>query len=249
MSLPAESPQPSSPAQLWRKALEQLRLQMTKATFDTWLRGTECFDWYENENGETWVVAVRHAYALDWLNSRLMPVITSTVEAIRGRPVEIRFDVRAPFSERPPEPESPEEPLGGSEPILEAVQEERVTVRADGSALMWTDFYIKLKLAFRRQALARLRGAKLSVFLCLALHVDRHGIASPGIDRICEETGYSSRSTVCSALEDLVRLRIVEKLSPAKWGTDRYRVLGYAWFGPAPAPSLFELEEDTPQTG
>jgi hypothetical protein len=226
----------SDPGQLWLATLDQLRGQMTAATFDTWLRGTRIVD----AAGDTWTVGVLNAYALDWLNKRLMPVITRTVNAVAGREVQIRFVVSGGA---PPREEPDEEPLDREDVVLEAVQEERVTVHGDGTSLVWTDFYIKFKLAFRKRALARLKGARLSVFICLALHVDKWGISSPGIERIMQETGYGSRSTVCSALDDLARLRLVEKLPPSQWGTDRYRVLGYAWFGRDPAPALFELDE------
>jgi hypothetical protein len=79
----------------------------------------------------------------------------------------------------------------------------------------------------------------------LALHVDRDGISSPGIECLMRETGYS-RPSVCKALTALTSppLRLVEKLPEpdAVRGTDRYRMRGYAWFGTRPAPALFELD-------
>lgn len=222
---------------VWDRTLDILQGQMTRATFDTWLRGSRLLE----ENGVTWTVAVRHAYALDWLNSRLMPVIERAARHVAGREVAVQFTVKAP---QVPDPVPRTERLGDQhDVVVETVQEQKVSVRGDGSALVSTDFYIKLKTAFRERALAMLKGAKLSVWLSLALHVDRNGISSPGIDRIMQETGYTSRSTVCSALDDLVRLGVVEKLSSNPWGNDEYRVLGYAWFGREPAPALFELEE------
>ena len=78
----------------------------------------------------------------------------------------------------------------------------------------------------------------LSVFLCLALHVDRHRVAKPGIEAIMRETGYS-RGVVCNALDELETLGLVTKLSTCR-GTDPYQLEGYAWFGARPAPSLWE---------
>lgn len=234
---------------LWRQVLEELRLQMTRATFDTWLRNTRVI---EADEG-SWTVWVAHHYALDWLSNRLAPTIERTVRRIAGNAIRIRFAVSPPPAPGPlPAEEIEADPDMGEQPILEAVQEERVTVRGDGSTLVWTDYYIKLKLAFRAVALRRLRGARLPVWLCLALHMDKHGVSSPGIEQIMQETGIRSRSTVCSALEDLARLRLVEKLPPSRFGTDRYRVIGYAWFGRDPAPSLFELDAEqsqSPKTG
>ena len=90
-----------------------------------------------------------------------------------------------------------------------------------------------------RRALGKLKGVKLSVFLCLSLHVDRDGIAKPGgIETIMHETGYS-RGAVCSALQDLCRAGLIRKLR-RHHGAVQYQVLGYAWFGQQPAPALWE---------
>jgi len=124
------------------------------------------------------------------------------------------------------------------EPIVEAVREERVVIGPTTGRLLHTDFYIKLKVAFRHRALAELKGAPLSVFLCLALHVDRDGVAYPGVQTIMRETGYS-RSVVCSALGTLVDLGLMAKRR-AHRGNDEYIIQGYAWFGTDPAPCLWE---------
>ena len=82
------------------------------------------------------------------------------------------------------------------------------------------------------------------MWLCLALHVDRNGISAPGIASIMRETGYGSKSTVCSALAYLCspEVHLVERLPAGRWGADRYRILGYAWFGREPAAALFEMD-------
>ena len=120
--------------------------------------------------------------------------------------------------------------------------------RPGGQSLAWTDVYIKLKVSFRRSAMRRLKGGGLSVWLCLALHVDKHGISAPGVKQIMRETGYS-KATVCSALEELCSpgLNLVERL-PSGGGRTRYRPLGYAWIGRWPAPSLFEAGEGGPKS-
>ena len=223
----------SDAADLWTRSLSMLKLQMSRPTFDTWLRGSQVLD---HDDGVL-RVGVRHAYAVDWLQHRLSPVIDRTVTTIAGDPVHVEFCVLPSAPVEAPEP-APDEPLTQG-PILEAVREERTSLHDDGQALTWTDFYIKLKVAFRKRALAQLKGAKLSVFLCLALHVDRDGIAHPGIESIMRETGYG-RTTVCSALDELVELGLVAKSGKSKWDTDRYEVRGYAWFGQIPAPAVWE---------
>lgn len=223
--------------EIWRLALREMELQMTRPTFDTWLRSSEAVDLIIEEDSKgRLIVGVVNAYALDWLNYRLMPVVQRAVQRMAGGPVVVEFVVRGPASI---EEEPAEETEGlGDEVLLEAVREEHTTLQ-QGVALSWVDFYIKLKVAFRKRALRELKGARLSVFLCLALHVDRDGVASPGIETIMQETGYS-RSIVCNALEDLVRLGLVSKRAAYR-GADEYLVNGYAWFGQTPAPALWEL--------
>lgn len=61
---------------LWEPILADLELQMTKATFDTWLSGSHLV---ATENG-TWTVQVVSPYAVDWLNNRLRKVVDGVME-------------------------------------------------------------------------------------------------------------------------------------------------------------------------
>ena len=237
----------------WSTVLDELQLQMTRATFDTWLRGSQVVA----QRDRALTVAVRHTYALDWIQGRLLPVIQRTVHRVVGPDAIVEF-VACPRGSSPEgvspaaaarkeaHAASPESDAAASldrsarigDLGTEAVREERVLPHAGATTLVWTDFYIKFKVAFRTKALGALKGAKLSVFLCLALHVDRHGVAKPGIESIMRETGYS-RGVVCNALDELETLGLVTKLSSRR-GTDQYQLKGYAWFGARPAPSLWE---------
>ena len=75
--------------QAWQAALGQLQMDMPKAAFDTWVRGTEFVSY---EDG-TFIVAVQNPYARDWLQSRLSSTVTRLVTGIMGRTTEIRFTV------------------------------------------------------------------------------------------------------------------------------------------------------------
>jgi chromosomal replication initiator protein len=77
---------------LWQAALGELQLQMTRATFDTWLRGSQVVE--GNEEGFT--VYVRHAYAVDWLQHRLLPMIQRVVDRLAGTSQVLSFTTRAP---------------------------------------------------------------------------------------------------------------------------------------------------------
>jgi chromosomal replication initiator protein len=79
----------------WQAVLGELQLQMTRATFDTWLRGSEVIAFEEG----VFTVYVRHAYAVDWLENRLMPLIRRTLRRRAGPNVDLVFTARTPDQE------------------------------------------------------------------------------------------------------------------------------------------------------
>ena len=60
---------------------------MTRATFDTWLRGSKVVE----AGDDSLTIAVRHAYAVDWLQYRLLPAIQPTVARHAGGDIRITF--------------------------------------------------------------------------------------------------------------------------------------------------------------
>ena len=78
-----------SPTAAWKATLGELELQMTKATFNTWLKDTRLLTC----DGDTYVIGVRNDYAKDWLENRLQDTILRTLVAITDRPVLLRFMV------------------------------------------------------------------------------------------------------------------------------------------------------------
>jgi len=97
--------------QAWQAALGQLQMDMPKAAFDTWVRGTEFISF---EDG-TFIVAVQNPYARDWLQSRLSSTVTRLLTGIMGRTVEIRFTVW----QKNPEPAPSAEPSYAPEVYVE----------------------------------------------------------------------------------------------------------------------------------
>ncbi len=87
----------------WEVARSQLRLQMTKSTYDTWVRDTTCVA-YEDNN---FIIAAPNAYAKDWLAKRLRPLIKRTLTSIVGRSVDLTFVVQSVPAPEPAEPASP----------------------------------------------------------------------------------------------------------------------------------------------
>ncbi len=80
-----------SPDSAWKATLGELELQMTKATFNTWLRDARLL----SSAGDRYVIGVRNGYAKDWLENRLHDTILRTLGAIVGETVEIEFVVSA----------------------------------------------------------------------------------------------------------------------------------------------------------
>ncbi|MBN1580851.1 MAG: hypothetical protein JXA89_09130 [Anaerolineae bacterium] len=75
--------------QIWQRVLQELEMQMTRVTFDTWLRGSQAVG--VRTNGL--VVQVRDGYAVEWLQARLLVAIQRTLSGIAGRPVDVHFEV------------------------------------------------------------------------------------------------------------------------------------------------------------
>ena len=84
--------------QVWQDVLGQLQLQMTRATFDTWLKDTHIV----STNNETIIVGTKSTFAKDWLENRLKNTIDRAVSDMTGQRLDIEFIVED--SAAPPEP-------------------------------------------------------------------------------------------------------------------------------------------------
>jgi hypothetical protein len=80
--------------ELWQRALKELRLQMTKATYQAWLAHSYVIESTNLTAGL--IVAVRNAYAKEWLTHHLWNVANRTVSALAGHAVTVDFVVN-PF--------------------------------------------------------------------------------------------------------------------------------------------------------
>ena len=112
------------PREIWEIARSQLRLQMTKSTYETWVRDTSCL---ACEDG-AFVIGVNNAYAKDWLSLRLRPTIKRTLTSIVGHAVDVTFIVQPiPLVDAPQAPsvpllelDPPAEPAIADKPAHEA---------------------------------------------------------------------------------------------------------------------------------
>jgi len=80
--------------QAWQATLGQLQMEMSKASFDTWVCSAELIA-YKEEDG-VFCIGVRNAYACDWLESRLKSTMSSKLAGMMARPVTVDFKVWSP---------------------------------------------------------------------------------------------------------------------------------------------------------
>ena len=64
--------------QTWKSVLEQLQTDMPRASFETWVRDTKALSYADG----VLTVAVRNAYARDWLESRLVDTVNRMLVGI-----------------------------------------------------------------------------------------------------------------------------------------------------------------------
>jgi len=75
--------------QAWQAAIGQLQMEMSKASYDTWVRSTEMVSYEE----KTFTIGVPNAYARDWLDSRLTSTIVRILTGLMETPQEVKFIV------------------------------------------------------------------------------------------------------------------------------------------------------------
>ncbi len=75
------------PDRLWQMALVELQLQMTKATFETWVKPTFAL----SLQGNVLKVGVRNAYAQSWLSNRLINMIERVLAMCAQKELKVEF--------------------------------------------------------------------------------------------------------------------------------------------------------------
>lgn len=75
--------------QAWQAAIGQLQMEMSKASYDTWVRSSELVSYEENE----FTIGVTNAYARDWLESRLSSTVVRILSGLMEGPQEVKFIV------------------------------------------------------------------------------------------------------------------------------------------------------------
>ena len=80
-----------NPEQAWLATMGQLKMDMSKAAFDTWVKNCELVGY---ENGR-FTISVSNPYARDWLESRLSNTVTQVLTGIMNHPQEVTFILNA----------------------------------------------------------------------------------------------------------------------------------------------------------
>ncbi len=78
----------------WQATLGQLQLEMSKASYDTWVSNAE-FLGYDEGSG-CFEIGVRNAYARDWLADRLSTTISRMLTGMMGNPITTEIKVWSP---------------------------------------------------------------------------------------------------------------------------------------------------------
>ncbi len=98
-------------------------------------------------------------------------------------------------------------------------------------------YFVKLDVTLRDgDTLSNLRGAPLSVFIALGLHVGSNGQCFPSIARLCRITGYC-RKTVSEAISKLIDLNLIivhQRRGHGAFANNVYTIQEFIHFGQDP---------------
>jgi chromosomal replication initiator protein len=71
----------------WQATLDELSLQMTRATFNAWLRDAT----FLQRDGDIFVIGVRSQAAKEWLENRMQGVVERALATVVEEKVKVSF--------------------------------------------------------------------------------------------------------------------------------------------------------------
>lgn len=74
---------------IWQKVLTMMEKEISKPSFDTWLKSTKLVKYYN----DTMYIEVPNTFAKEWLESRYADLIKNTLEIILQKDVNLRFSL------------------------------------------------------------------------------------------------------------------------------------------------------------
>ncbi|MDI6694290.1 MAG: DnaA N-terminal domain-containing protein [Anaerolineales bacterium] len=109
------------PERAWQMALDQLRMGMPKASFDTWVRDTRFVSF---EDG-VFTISTPNAYGREWLANRLTSTLTRLMTGILNQQLVVDFIVVEDYFESKEEDFlDDEEPISDKQPSVLSIQAE-----------------------------------------------------------------------------------------------------------------------------
>jgi chromosomal replication initiator protein len=85
----------------WSAAVGQLQMDMSLASFDTWVKPAELVGYKDGQ----FTIGVPNAYACDWLKSRLTTTVIRILTGLMETPQEVEFIVWHKDYQEPPQRE------------------------------------------------------------------------------------------------------------------------------------------------
>ncbi|MHB1419272.1 MAG: chromosomal replication initiator protein DnaA [Bacillota bacterium] len=77
----------SSLTEIWQRTLDLMAEELSRPSFETWLKSTHLIDIQDN----VMIIVVPNEFAKDWLESRYQNLIRSTLQYVTGKPVQVKF--------------------------------------------------------------------------------------------------------------------------------------------------------------
>ena len=102
---------PRSAADIWQTALGELRVKVSPANYQTWLKDTIGI----SQRDGNFIIGVPSTFATESLEARLHPLIEKTLAGIIGSPVKAQFQVHLGNGSEQLGPSSPPPPVRQNE--------------------------------------------------------------------------------------------------------------------------------------
>ncbi|MEA4811345.1 MAG: chromosomal replication initiator protein DnaA [Anaerolineaceae bacterium] len=85
--------------QAWQAVKAQLKMELSKAQYDTWVKQSEFLSF--EESNALFTLSARNAFACDWLNDRLKSTIANKLTGLMASPVQVIFKLASAEVEAP----------------------------------------------------------------------------------------------------------------------------------------------------
>ncbi len=191
--------------QIWQAAQGELQLQMTRATYDTWVKPTAVMAYADGEL----VIGTPNGYTQEWWQNRLLTTVRRILVGIVGHNLEVRFVVVPRPADQPPPPTLlPEEPVSAEpwSPDWRGAGVPPHFVERDLTTLDWSQPALQdTTLRDYVDHLAEYLDAGLGLLLIGPNGLGKTHLVVGLAKRACEEFGYDIAFTRTKAF--LARLR------------------------------------------